>query len=287
MDLCNSSELSAVLSRFGFSFSKALGQNFLVARWVVEQMVDESGLDGSFGVLEIGPGAGCLTRELSAAAGKVLAVELDRRLLPVLDYTLSDCPNVRVVNGDAMELDLAALCREEFGGMRLGVCANLPYSVTTPIITKLLAYDVFDTLTLMVQKEVARRLCAAPGSPECGSITAFTRFYTEPDYLFTVPSGCYRPAPKVDSAVIRLTRKKERAVRKEEEHLFFRTVRAAFGQRRKTLLNCLASGFSELTKEEAGEVLDRVSLPRDIRGEKLSVEDFARLSRAIAARIVK
>ncbi len=281
MDLCNASELSAVLGRFGFSFSKALGQNFLVAGWVTEKMLEGSGLDKGFAVLEIGPGAGCLTRELSAAAFRVLCVELDRRLIPVLEYTLSDRDNVEILQADAMELDLGDLCRERFAGLRAAVCSNLPYNITTPVITKLLSSGAFETMTLMVQKEVAVRLCAPPGDTRCGAITIFTQFYSHAKMLFTVPAGCFRPSPKVDSAVIRLDRRSRRAVDPDMEELFFRTVRAAFAQRRKTLFNSLSSGFPELPKERVGAALDALGIDRSIRGEKLSVEDFARLSGAL------
>ncbi len=281
MDLCNKKELMTLLESHGFTFSKALGQNFLTARWVIDRMVEESFIDKNTGVLEIGPGAGVLTRELCENAGKVVAIELDDRLLNVLDTTLDEYDNVTVIHADALEVDFAAIVKEHFEGLRPVVCANLPYSVTTPVITKLLQSECFDAYTLMVQKEVAERLCAKPGSSQCGAITAFTYFYTEPRLMFKVPAACYNPTPKVDSAVMYLKSHKERAVKPEEQEMFFRTVKAAFAQRRKTLVNSLSSSFLELDKATISSLPAKLGLDERIRGEKLTLEQFADLSRLI------
>jgi len=281
MDLCNRKELMMLLESHGFTFSKALGQNFLTARWVIDRMVEESFIDKNTGVLEIGPGAGVLTRELCETAGKVVAIELDDRLLSVLDTTLEEYDNVTVIHADALEVDFEAIVKEHFEGLRPVVCANLPYSVTTPVITRLLQSECFDAFTLMVQKEVAQRLCARPGDSECGAITAFTWFYTQPRLMFKVPAACYNPMPKVDSAVMYLKCHKERVVAPEEQELFFRTVRGAFALRRKTLVNSLSSAFPELDKAAIQALPAKLGLDERIRGEKLTLEQFAALSRLI------
>ena len=281
MDLCSKTDLSDLLSRHGFTFSKALGQNFLISRPVIRKIISSSGIGPGDGVLEIGPGAGCLTAELADSASAVVAVELDERLLPVLDETLHGRNNVTVLREDAMKLDINKTVGTFFEGLRPVVCANLPYSITTPLIIRLLESECFDSLTLMVQKEVEQRLTAIPGDPECGAITVFTQFYTQAEMLFTVPASCFWPAPKVDSAIIHLKTRSERVVSKESEPVFFRTVRAAFSQRRKTLLNSLSSGFGSLGKEQIADVISQLGYDPRVRGEKLGTEDFARLSQAL------
>ena len=197
MNLTNPTELKTLLSRHGFRFSKAMGQNFLIAAWVPERIAAEAGLDEKTGVLEVGPGVGCLTRELSAAAGKVLAVELDERLRPVLAETLADCENTQVLFGDVLKQNLPALVQESFGDLRPLVCANLPYNVTSPLLTAFLEAGCFDTVTVMIQREVARRLCASPGTADYGAFTVFTQWHAEPEILFDVSPGCLLRAPKV------------------------------------------------------------------------------------------
>ncbi len=283
MDLCSKSGLSDLLSRHGFTFSRALGQNFLVSRAVIQRIIADSGIGQNDGILEIGPGAGCLTAALSDAAKAVVAVELDERLLPVLRETLQGRSNVTVLRDDALKHDFRQTVQTYFSGLRPSVCANLPYSVTTPLIVRLLESDCFDSLTLMVQKEVAERLTARPGDAERGAITVFTQFYTQANTLFNVPAACFWPSPKVDSAIIQLKTRSERVVSKDEEPLFFRTVRAAFSQRRKTLVNALSSGFGTLGKDKIAGVISQLGHSSLVRGERLSTEEYARLSRALAA----
>ena len=207
MKLTDITQIKEILSRHGFRFSKSLGQNFLVADWVPRSIADSAGLDADTCVLEIGPGIGCLTRELSERAGKVVAVELDGALRPVLTETLADLANVEVVYGDILRQDLAALTAERMPGLRPVVCANLPYNVTTPVLTKLIESGLFDTVTVMIQREVARRICAAPNTPDYGAFGIFVQWHMTAELLFDVPPGCFIPQPKVTSSVIRLTRR--------------------------------------------------------------------------------
>ncbi len=276
MDLCDVSTIKALLSRHGFRFSKALGQNFLIEDWVPRDIAEASGAGPGVGVLEIGPGIGPLTVELAQRAEKVTAVELDRALLPILDETLSGFDNVSVIPGDVMKLDLQALVEGQFGGLTPLVCANLPYNITTPVITLLLESKLFSAVTVMIQKEVAQRICAAPGSKDYGAFSLLCQYHAHTELLFEVPRECFLPAPKVTSAVVRLTPCPAPACVKDEA-LFFRTVRGGFGQRRKTLLNALTSTFS-IPKEALAECIAAAGLPADIRGERLGIEEFARLT---------
>ena len=196
MDLTNYNEIRALLARHGFRFSKSLGQNFLTAAWVPARIADEAGLDERTGVVEIGPGVGCLTAELSKRAGKVVSIELDRALRPVLAETLADCENVEVVFGDACKMDLAALVREKLPGLRPVVCANLPYNVTSPLLTAILEAGCFETVTVMIQREVARRLCAEPGSADYGAFGLFVQWHCAPELLFDVPPSCFVRSPR-------------------------------------------------------------------------------------------
>ena len=279
MDLCDVRQIRAVLSRHGFTFSKSLGQNFLTAAWVPEEIARQCGAGREDGVVEIGPGIGCLTRQLSRAAGQVRAVELDRRLLPVLEETLAGCDNVRVIQGDVLKVDLAALCQREFDGRRVYACANLPYYITTPAITALLSCGAFAAITVMVQQEVARRICAPPGSRAGSAFSVYVDYLARAEYLFEVERGCFVPQPKVDSAVIRLTSRGAPKVAVREEGLFFSVVRAAFGQRRKTLVNALSALPSpKPDKEELARWLEEMGLAPTVRGEALSTEQFAALS---------
>ncbi len=278
MELTNPSELKTLLTRHGFHFSKAMGQNFLIAAWVPERIAEESGVDDKTGVLEVGPGVGCLTRELSQRAGKVLAVELDERLKPVLAETLAGCENIEVLFGDVLKQNLPELVRETFPGLRPAVCANLPYNVTSPLLTAFLEAGCFDTVTVMVQREVAHRLCARPGTADYGAFTVFTQWHSEPEILFDVSPGCFQPAPKVTSSVVHLKVRQTPPVSVNSEKRFFQVVRAAFNQRRKTLVNALSAGLNDVTKEQAAAAIAACGFEERIRGEALSIEQFAAVS---------
>ena len=278
MNLTNPTELKALLNRHGFRFSKAMGQNFLIASWVPERIALEAGIDEGTGVLEVGPGVGCLTHELAQYAGRVLAVELDERLRPVLRETLADCENAEVIFGDVLKQDLPALVKDHFPGLRPVVCANLPYNVTSPLLTAFLEAGCFETVTVMIQREVARRLCAKPGTADYGAFTVFTQWHAEPEILFDVSPGCFLPAPKVTSSVVKLTVRKAPPVEVISEKRFFAVVRAAFNQRRKTLLNALSSGLSGFTKEQIAQAILDCGLDEKVRGEALGIAEFARLS---------
>ena len=281
MNLCNAPELKALLARHGFRFSKSKGQNFLIASWVPEDIAAASGADRTCGVLEIGPGIGCLTRELAGRAGKVVSVELDRSLLPILAETLADCPNAEVVPGDILKTDIPALAGEKFQGLTPIACANLPYNITTPAITALIEAGCFASITVMIQREVAQRICARPGSKDYGAFSVYCQYYTAPELLFEVPPDCFIPAPKVTSAVVRLVPRPAPAEVDDPEH-FFRVVRAAFALRRKTLLNSLSAGLGgQYTKETLSQAIAACSLPADVRGERLSIPQFAQLSRRL------
>ena len=278
MELTNPADIRALLARHDFRFSKSMGQNFLTAAWVPSDIADASGVDAHTGVLEVGPGIGCLTEQLAQRAAKVVSVELDERLRPVLAETLAAYPNVEIVFGDVLALDLPQLVAERFPGLRPVVCANLPYNVTTPLITAFLTAGCFDTVTVMIQREAAHRLCARPGTADYGLLTVLTAWYAELELLFDVPPHCFVPAPKVNSKVIRITLWQEKPCVPRDEALLFRTVKAAFGQRRKTLANALATGYPELGKERVSKILADMGLAADIRGERLSIADFTALS---------
>ena len=269
--------IKELLSKHGFTFSKSLGQNFLINPSVCPRMAELSGAGGA-GVIEIGPGIGVLTNELCKISEKVVAVELDKRLLPVLDETLSEYDNVKIINADVMELDLNKLIAEEFSGMDVVVCANLPYYITSPIIMKLLEDKLpLKAITVMVQKEAAQRICADVGSRMSGAVTVSVNYYAKPQMLFSVSAGSFMPAPKVDSAVIRLDVLSEPPV-KTDEKKFFAVVRAAFSQRRKVISNSLSSGLS-ISKDRTLEVLEAANVPSNARAEKLSLENFADIAK--------
>ncbi|MBR0338189.1 MAG: 16S rRNA (adenine(1518)-N(6)/adenine(1519)-N(6))-dimethyltransferase RsmA [Ruminococcus sp.] len=269
-----------ILSRHGFTFSKALGQNFLINPSVCPRMASCSGAGKGVGVIEVGPGIGVLTNELCQLADKVVAVELDKRLLPVLDETLAEYDNVKVVNADVLELDLNQLIKDEFDGLEVVVCANLPYYITSPVIMKLLEDRLpISAVTVMVQKEAAQRICAEVGSRMSGAVTVSVNYYAKPQMLFGVSAGSFMPAPKVDSAVIRLDILKEPPVQ-ADEGLFFAVVRAAFSQRRKVISNSLSAGLGK-SKEEILTVLEATNVPPTARAEKLSLENFAAIANAI------
>lgn len=285
-NLSNIGTIRDLMSRHGFTFSKALGQNFLINPSVCPRMAESAVEGDDWGVLEIGPGIGVLTRELSLRARKVVAVELDSRLLPVLDETLAGCDNVEIINADVLKLDLRSVISERFSSCRgVSVCANLPYYVTSPIIMSLLeSRPGVSSVTVMVQKEAAERLCAEAGTRQAGAVTIAVRYYSEPKQLFTVSRGSFMPAPNVDSAVIKLSIRSAPPFEVPNERIFFRLVRAAFSQRRKTLANSLtAGGFA--TKENAALMLTRADIPLSARAEQLTLEEFGNLSR-IAAEIL-
>ncbi|MBR0354035.1 MAG: 16S rRNA (adenine(1518)-N(6)/adenine(1519)-N(6))-dimethyltransferase RsmA [Oscillospiraceae bacterium] len=277
MNLTDYNEIRALLARHGFRFSKSLGQNFLTAAWVPERIAEEAGLDENTGVVEVGPGIGCLTAELARRAGKVAAIELDKALLPVLRETLADFDNVTVIPGDATRLDLRALVEEKLPGLRPVVCANLPYNVTTPLLTALIEAGCFETITVMIQREVARRICAGPGCADYGAFGLFVQWHCETELLFDVPPGCFVPQPKVTSSVIRLTRRAAPPLPVKDEALLMRVIRAAFNQRRKTLVNALSAGLG-LGKEELETALRELGLDVRVRGEALGLDAFAALS---------
>ena len=277
MNLTDYNEIRGLLARHGFRFSKSMGQNFLTAGWVPERIAESAGLDRETAVLEIGPGVGCLTAQLAQRAGKVLAVELDRSLEPVLAETLAGCDNVELLFGDVLRQDIPDLVRGRFGEMRAVVCANLPYNVTSPLLTALIRSGCFETITVMIQREVARRICAAPNTADYGAFSLFVRWYTEPELLFDVPPHCFHPQPKVTSSVIRLTRRAEKPFEVSDEELLFTIIRAAFNQRRKTLPNALSAGLGT-ERSEIERVLEDCGLDPKIRGEALDLDAFGRIT---------
>lgn len=278
--LTDPNRIKEILNRHGFRFSKSLGQNFLIDDNIPSEIVRLSGIDKNWGVIEVGPGIGCLTRELSAASKKVISIELDTRLLPVLKETLADCGNVKVLNDDILKVDINALIDREFGrDMPVSVCANLPYYITTPVIMKLLEEcRGISSVTVMVQREVAQRLCAKPGTHDAGAISLSVSYYASAQMVLNVPPHCFMPSPKVSSSVIRLDILDEPPVCPQDKEFFFKVIRAAFSQRRKTLLNALSATLSHLKREEISRAISELSLPADVRGERLSLEDFSRLS---------
>ncbi len=274
--------IKEILGRHGFTFSKALGQNFLINPSVCPRMAEYAvpAANELYGVLEIGPGIGVLTNELLKRAKKVVAVELDKRLLPVLDETLAEYNNLKVVNADVMELDLEKLIADEFSEMRVVVCANLPYYITSPVIMKLLEEKLpIESITVMVQKEAAVRLCAETGTRDSSAITAAVRYYCTPELIFHVKAGSFLPAPRVDSAVIQL-KLHEPAVHPKDEKLFFKVIKGAFAQRRKTVLNSLSSSLS-LDKAALSGILESAGVEASARAERLSLEDFAGIADAL------
>ena len=284
IDVCNAQVMKPLLEKHGFHFSKAKGQNFLTAGWVPQEIAEQSGVDKTVGVLEIGPGIGPLTQQLALRAGKVCAVELDRRLEPILQETVGGFSNLSILWGDILKQDIPALVREQFGDLRPMACANLPYYITSPILSALLEAQCFEAVTVMVQKEVAQRIAAKPGTADYSAFTVFCQYYSEPELLFDVPAHCFMPQPKVTSAVITLRVRKGKPWEVLDEKLFFRVVRASFAMRRKTLHNGLAAGFPELGKAGAKEVLTACGLPENVRGETLGIAEFATIANEIFRR---
>ena len=282
MNLCSYNEISSMLKRHGFTFSKALGQNFIINERICPAMAQSLNANENTGVLEIGPGIGVLTKELCSVAGKVVSVELDNRLFPILSETLSDCGNIEIVEGDALKMDLNALIDEKFTGMSdIKVCANLPYYITSPIIMKLIESKLpVSEIVVMVQKEAADRLAAQIGSRESGALTVAAQYYAEIEKLFDVSRGSFMPQPKVDSAVIKLSVRKEPPVRAENEKRFFEIVRAAFAQRRKTALNSLSSSLN-IPKDKVRAALEKIGRNENDRAERFSMDEFAALSALI------
>lgn len=283
MNLTDIGTVRSLMDEFGINFQKKFGQNFLISPSVPERIAEQSGGSECDGVLEIGPGIGTLTSQLCQRYGKVVCVEIDRGLLPVLEKTLAEYDNVEVINDDIMKVDISKLISEHFDDGNIYVCANLPYYITTPIIMKLLeAHAGFSSLTFMVQKEVAARFTAAPGTAEYGAITASISYYGTVKRLFSVPAGCFMPAPKVDSAVIQIIPHKTPPVSPLDEELFFKVIRAAFENRRKTLVNALHNSFPNLSKIELQNCLEACSLNSNIRGETLNIKEFCNISNKIS-----
>lgn len=279
MNLCDIKTVKQVMGMFHLTFRKEFGQNFLTDRSVVEDIADSCCDDENSTILEIGPGMGTLTYELALRHKSVVALEIDRGLIPVLDYTLGEFDNVTVYNEDVMQADLEALLAPAFAEGKVSVCANLPYYITSPILMKLLECGLpFDYITVMIQKEVADRLCSPAGGKDYGAITAVLSYYGEAEKLFVVPADKFIPAPKVDSAVIRIRLYKERPYHPKDEALMFRTIKAAFAQRRKTLSNALSAGFSELTKEQINDIIASCGHEPTVRGERLDIAQFVELS---------
>ncbi|MDD3165614.1 MAG: 16S rRNA (adenine(1518)-N(6)/adenine(1519)-N(6))-dimethyltransferase RsmA [Oscillospiraceae bacterium] len=285
MNLCNIDEIRALLARHGFRFSKSKGQNFLIARWVPEEICAHTGMDRQCGVLEIGPGIGPLTDQLCRHAGKVVAIEVDQALRPVLAETMEAHDNLELLFGDALKMDLRALAQEKFSGLHPVACANLPYYITTPILTALLESRAFESVTVMVQKEAAERICAGAGSENYGVFALLCRYYADPKILFAVSPDCFLPQPKVTSAVIRLQTRPAPPEPVGSETVFFRTVHASFAQRRKMLQNGLSAAYGEFSKEEIADIITSCGFSPTIRGEKLDFAGFAALSRELTARL--
>ena len=283
MNITNPADIRALLNRHGFRFSKSMGQNFLIDASVPERIAESVLADRNCGVLEIGPGIGCLTAELAKRAGKVLSVELDRSLQPLLAETLAGTENVEFLFSDIMKQDIPVLAEEKLPFATKLVCANLPYNITTPVLTALVQAGCFERICVMIQKEVAERICAKPGGKEYGAFSLLMQWRCETELLFAVPPHCFMPQPKVTSAVIRLSRRAKPPADTLDPELMFRVIRAAFNQRRKTLANALTSAFPQLKKEDCETILKLCNLDTNIRGEKLELGDFARISNEIYA----
>ena len=284
INVCDINIMKPLLAQHGFHFSKAKGQNFLTQSWVPESIAEDSGVDNSVGVLEIGPGIGPLTQQLCLRAGRVCAVEVDERLKPILNITVGEFGNLEIIWNDVLKLDIPGLVKEKFGDLRPMACANLPYYITSPILSALLEAECFEAVTVMVQKEVAQRIAAAPGTPDYSAFTVFCQYYAEPELLFDVPAHCFMPQPKVTSAVITLRVRKQRPWEVLDQNVFFRTVKASFAMRRKKLSNGLASGFPELGKQGAAEVIAACGFGENVRGETLGIPEFVRIANEIIRR---
>lgn len=281
MNLCDINVIKPLLQKHGFRFSKAKGQNFLTQSWVPREIAQGAGIDRSCGVLEVGPGIGPLSQALCQEAGRVVSVEVDTSLAPILEETMGGTENFTLIFGDILKTDIPGLVQEHFAELRPMACANLPYYITSPVLSALLEAKCFEAVTVMVQKEVAQRICAAPGSKDYSAFSLFCQYYAQPEILFDVPPSCFIPQPKVTSAVITLKCRKEPPCPIADEKLFFRVVHASFAQRRKTLVNGLAAGFSGLSKEQITGCLTAAGLPENVRGETLGIPEFARVAEAL------
>lgn len=277
-NLTDLSVIKDIMTKYGFSFSKSLGQNFLINPSVCPRIAEEGNAKEGFGIIEIGTGFGVLTNELCKRADKVCAIEIDERLIPVIRDTLSEYNNLTVINADVMKTDLKKVIEENFGGLKVSVCANLPYYITSPVIMYLLESDLpIESITVMVQKEAAERLCAPCGSRECGAISYAVNYYSEPKKLFNVSRGSFYPSPNVDSAVIRLDIRKDVPFELKDKDFFFKVIKGAFSQRRKTLANAVSSSLG-INKEIVKEAIGKTGLDENVRPEKLSLEEMARFS---------
>ena len=282
MNLYDFNTINRILTSHGFTFSKALGQNFIIDSEVCPEMASHLAANDKTGVIEIGPGIGVLTKELCRVAGKVIAIELDKRLFPVLDETLSEFSNLEIIEGDALKLDLNALIAEKFSDMSsVKVCANLPYYITSPVIMTLLESKLpIEEIVVMVQKEAAERFCAEIGSRNSGAVTVAVNYYADAEMVFEVPKNCFHPAPKVDSAVMKLTLRDKPPIDVKDERHFFTVVKAAFAQRRKTALNCLSNGLG-ISKNQVLSALNTIGKNEKSRAENFTLEEFAKLSELI------
>ena len=281
-ELTDLSVIRALCEKYDFALSKGFGQNFIINPGLPPKIVDASGVDKRYGVIEIGPGIGVLTRELAKRAAKVVSIEVDERLPPLLAETMAGVDNFKLVLQDVLKVDLKALIAEEFSGMPVAVCANLPYYITSPIVMKLLGDRLpIQNLTVMVQKEVAQRICSPAGKGDYGAFSVFCQYYAEPELLFDVPASCFIPQPKVTSAVLKLTMRKEPVCEIKSETMFFKVVRAAFAQRRKTLLNALSSGLSQFDKPALAAVIEDCGFAPTVRGETLDIPGFAAIANAL------
>lgn len=282
MDLCDRRTIEELLTRHGFRFAKSMGQNFLIEGWVPRDTAEVCGADENCGVLEIGPGIGPLTQQLCRRAAKVVSIELDERLYDVLGETMGEFENFTLVKGDAMAVDFPALIAQHFGGLRPLLCANLPYNITTPVLEKCIFSRCFDSITVLIQKEAAERICAKAGSPDYSVFSLQMQYYTDPQIMFEVEPECFFPAPKVTSAVLHCPVRKTPPVEVVSEQALWRTVKGGFALRRKTLANSLQSAYP-YSKEQLTEVIVSCGLSPTVRGEKLTLEDYARLTNALAA----
>lgn len=280
--LCDPEGIRMLLNRNGFRFSKSKGQNFLIDPSVPLRIAEEAEIDKTMGVLEIGPGVGCLTAAMAPHAGKVVCVEVDTALQPILSESLAEYGNVEIVFGDILKTNLPMLISERMEDLCPVVCANLPYNITSTVITALLESECFETITVMVQREVAQRMAALPGTADYGAFSILTQWYAETKILFDVPPRCFLPAPKVVSSVIRLQKRDVPPEHVQDKDLFFRTVRAAFNQRRKTLQNALSNGFGEYSREQICAAIAACGLDEKVRGEILSISEFSALANALA-----
>ncbi len=280
-ELSNINVIKSLLSKYGFNFSKGLGQNFITDPGLCPQIVEDSQITEKMGIIEIGPGIGVLTQEIAKRAKKVVSVEIDNRLIPILDDTLSDFDNIEIINNDFMKIDIAKLIDEKFKDTDVGVCANIPYYITSPILMKILESraDV-KFVVAMVQKEAAERICAEAGTRECGAISLAVRYYSKPEILFDVPRESFIPAPNVDSSVIKLDIKKERLLNCSEEKNFFKIIKCAFGKRRKTLINALSGNFA-MSKSDMEKIFNELGISTKSRAEELKFNEFIELSKKI------